>query len=38
MSERLLDEERFKQLLKEAVIAALSERRDLFCEAVAEAF
>jgi hypothetical protein len=36
MAEQLLDEKRIKELLKEAVIDALSERRDLFYDVVAE--
>jgi hypothetical protein len=36
MAEQLFDEERIKKLLKEAVLDALSERRDLFYEVMAE--
>jgi hypothetical protein len=36
MTEQLLDEERIKALLKEAVLDALAERRDLFYDVVAE--
>ena len=36
MTEYLMDEERIKGLLKEAVLDALSERRDLFYDVIAE--
>lgn len=36
MTERLVDEARLKETLKEAVAEALSERRELFYELMAE--
>ncbi len=36
MAEQLFGEERIKELLKEAVLEAPSERRDLFYEVMAE--
>jgi len=36
MAERLFDEKRIKELLKEAVLDALHERRDLFYDVIAE--
>ena len=36
MTEQMPDDERIKELLKEAVVEALSERRDLFYEVMTE--